>query len=675
MRNVFERFLAEQRDRLALFLPVCLGIGILLYFGRTTEPSVAWATLATLAPAVATGLLWRWPAWRIPLLCLSMVAAGVLLGCIAALRAEPWVALPRHAVQITGRVAALELLPAGRRLTLQSPSLDGAPPLARALRVRLRDTDTSPIAPGDEISVRSLVQPPAAPDTPGGWDTQREAYFDGLGGYGFAIGPATVLQPARQTALADLRARIAARIMHALPVPQGAIAATLLTGAGTAIPAADRAAFADSGLAHLLAVAGLHIGIVMGLVFFLARLGLAAWEYAALAWPTRKIAALAALAAGLAYLELTGAHLPILRSFGMAALVTLGVLTGRRALSHRGLALAATLLMAASPVSVVGVSFQMSFSAVLCLIAGYELARPKLVRLAEGRLWQRPLLYLAGLVLSSLLAGTASLPFAAYHFGRATLYYVPANMLAVPLTAFWVMPCGMLALALMPFGLDQLALVPMGWGIAALAAIAHNVATWPFATLPVPQSPPVCLALVAAGLILLCLLRGTARLVGLPLMAVGLASPFLAPPPDILVGADARLIALRLDAGHIAALTTHVSAFEGQAPRHLWGLDAAPESLPCAAATCRITLRRQAVLVIRDGDPEACDAALVVASTRLHTACPDTPVIDHDFVKREGATTIRLDPMGPVIVTDLSQRGIRPWVISQRPTLPMAPTE
>ena len=103
-------------------------------------------------------------------------------------------------------------------------------------------------------------------------------------------------------------------------------------------------------------------------------------------------------------------------------------------------------------------------------------------------------------MLSSLLAGTASLPFAAYHFGRATLYYVPANMLAVPITAFWVMPWGLAALVLMPLGLEKLALVPMGWGIAALDSIARHVAAWPFATLPVAQSPPWGLALVAGGL-------------------------------------------------------------------------------------------------------------------------------------------------------------------------------
>ena len=677
MRNVFDAFLTEQRGRLALFLPVWLSIGILFYFARTSEPAIAWALPEALLPLAGAAALWRWPVFRLAwlCLCLGLVAAGQLLGCLASWRAPPWVVLPRHAVEITGQVAAIDLLPTGRRITLAGPALDGAPALARALRLRLRDSDTTVLAPGDEVTLRCLVQTPAPPDMPGGWDTQRDAWFAGLAGYGFAIGPTRILHFARHTAIATLRTRIATRILQALPSPQGAIAATLLTGAGTAIPAADRAAFAASGLAHLLAVAGLHIGIVMGLVFFATRLALAAWEYAALSWPTRKIAALTSLAAGFAYLELTGGHIPILRSFGMAALVTLGILTGRRALSHRGLAVAATLLLILSPEALVGVSFQMSFSAVLCLIAGYEMARPWLSRSAEGRFWRTPLLYVAGLVLSSLLAGTASLPFAAYHFGQATLYYVPANMLAVPVTALWVMPWGMLSLALMPLGLDHLALIPMGWGISALIAIAHSVADWPFATIRVAQSPSWALALVAAGITLGGLLRGPARFSGLPLLALGLAAPLLASPPDILVGPDAALIALRLDTGHIATATTRVSAYESEAPIRLWGTRLPPESLPCTMSACRIILRHSTVLILRDAADVDCAATIILSTSWLHAACPHTPIIDHQFIVREGATTLRLGPDAVVISTDRSARGTRPWVLDQHAAFPMATAE
>ena len=183
-------------------------------------------------------------------------------------------------------------------------------------------------------------------------------------------------------------------------------------------------------------------------------------------WPTKQIAALAALAAGGCYMVLTGMHVPIVRSFAMACLFTVAVLAGRRGVSVRGLALAAVVLMLLEPQEVVGVSFQMSFSAVLALIAGYEALRPAAARAARQRRAGSgaSLHHWSALALTSALAGTASAPFGAYHFGRIQLYFVLANMIAVPLTAIWVMPAGLIALLLMPFGLEWLALRADGLG-------------------------------------------------------------------------------------------------------------------------------------------------------------------------------------------------------------------
>ncbi len=253
-----------------------------------------------------------------------------------------------------------------------------------------------------------------------------------------------------------LRDGIAARMIAGLPGPDGAIAATLMTGTPTAIPASDRAAFRDSGLAHILAVAGLHMGIVMGLAMGFSRLLLACSERASLRWPCKQIAAGAALAVGFLYMALTGMHVPIQRSFAMASLVVLGLLLGRRVISLRGLAVAAAALLLLSPEQVVGVSFQMSFAAVLALISGYEAMRPWLRRLrGEGGFWPWLRTHLATLALTSLLAGTAALPFAAYDFGRVQVYYVVANMVAVPITAALVMPAGLASLLLMPAGLER----------------------------------------------------------------------------------------------------------------------------------------------------------------------------------------------------------------------------
>ncbi len=276
------------------------------------------------------------------------LAAAAALGFAAALwhagRQPALLDLPRGAAVVSGRVADVAILPEGRRVTLARPRLDNGDPLPRPLRVRLRNEDPARPAPGDLLAVRALVRPPVPPAYPGAWDFQRAAFFSGLGGSGFAIGRASVEPGAEDVPpLAGLRAAIEARTTAALPGATGAIAAALLTGGQSAIPAAELVAMRDSGLAHLLSVSGLHIAIVMGVSFAVLRFALAAVPPLALRLPGKPVAAVGALLVGAGYMLLTGAGVPMQRSFAMAALrlcASLLVLAGRtKALNVIGFAL------------------------------------------------------------------------------------------------------------------------------------------------------------------------------------------------------------------------------------------------------------------------------------------------------------------------------------------------
>ncbi len=682
-----EAWLTAERGRFFLFLPVCMASGVIAYFGRRSEPSLWPAVgLAGLAFCLAVRLRSR-PILRAGLLAGGFAAGGFAGARLATWRAPPWPDLPRGATIVTGTVSVLEALPEGRRMTMTAPALDGTAPLARAVRIRLRNSDTASLATGDTASVRALLRPPSPPAYPGGWDMQRDAWFTGMAGYGFAIGPVAVEAHGKFGALQPVREAIAARFMAALPGPRGAIAATLFTGLGAAIPMPDRAAFQTSGLAHLLAVAGLHIGIVMGLVFAGVRTVLCASEHAALHWPVRRIASLSSLAGGVAYLAMTGAHVPILRSFAMACLVVLALLTGRRALSVRALALAALVLMASAPALVMGVSFQMSFAAVLALVAGWEVLSPRLALFGAGHWWRSPVLYVGGLAITSALAGTASLPYAAYHFGNATLFYVPANMVAVPLTALWVMPWGLASLLLMPVGLERITAVPMGWGIDGLLAVAHGVAAWPDAVWPVPQVPPWGLLLVSFGLAWLCLWRSPPRLAGLMPLCAGLVSPWLAAAPDIVVSPDARVIAARVRGMALISTAHGASRFDVDTPARVWGVTgaAAFESRPdlgvaCDAGSCRFAVHGAIALLVTEADAPCAAAVAVISALPLRGNCAAPVVVDRFSVLDDGATSIFFGRDGAAKLTDHMLRGDRPWVIATpsrmaTSTLPPAVTE
>lgn len=670
----FETWAEAEHGRFVLWLPVAMCAGVVWYFAQTAEPP-PWLGAAVAIAGLGPLLAWRHRrlAWAIcaPVCAIGM---GVAAAQWATGRQPAVVEIPTHATIVQGAVLAVETLPSGRRVLIGHPSLDGQPPLPRALRLRLRPADATEIATGDTIRLRAMLSRPPSPAYPGGWDLQRDAYFTEIGGYGYGLNPSQVIahtQADRPGSVQRLREIVAGRIAAVLGGADGAIAATLLTGSASAIPAADRAAFRDSGLSHLLAIAGLHIGIVMGLLFGAVRGGLALSERAALHWPLKSIAAVAALLGGAAYLFMTGAHVPIIRSFAMASLVTLGILAGRRALSLRGLGLAMAAVVLIAPHEVVGVSFQMSFSAVLALIVGYELLRPWLTRLHGDGRWRRLASHIVSLALTSALAGTFSAPFGAYHFGHIQLYFVLANMVAVPITAMLIMPAGLVALALMPLHLELLALQPMGWGIDAVLAVAHSVAAWPAATLPVPSLPPWGLIVFSLGLAWLGLWRTRFRLVGLVVMAVGLASPAFETPPDILVSADARLIALRVEGTMLVQRSAGGAAFTEEAWQQYW---ATPPAVPLACPTPNCLLRARggsvaALLVRAAPEPADCSQTLLISAEPIRLRCSE-PVawIDRFTVWRQGAQAVWLRPDGVRVLSDHAVRGARPWVIG----LPLA---
>jgi competence protein ComEC len=674
--EALRRRAAAERGRFFLWQPVLMAAGVAWYFSLRAEPAW-WIGFSTLAGLLAFGAVAR--AIRPPVWALAAVALGFASAQFATLRAPPLDAIPRRAAVVTGTVRAVEQLPQGRRVTLESPRFDDTPPEPRPVRIRLKAGDEVPIATGDTLSVRALLLRPQPPAYPGGWDLQRDAFFAGQGGFGFALNPAQRVAEALPAGPARwverLREGIAGRIMGALPGPEGAIAATLLTGATASIPEDDRAAFRNSGLAHLLAIAGLHIGIVMALVFGATRLGLVLSERAALYWRTKEIAALTALAAGGAYMLLTGAHVPIIRSFAMAALVTLGVIVGRRALSLRGLALAMATLILLAPAEVMGVSFQMSFSAVLALIVGYDALRPWLARIQGDGSWRRRMLgHIVALALTSALAGTFSAPFAAYHFGRIQIYYVIANVAAVPITALWVMPAGLVALALMPLHAEALALVPMGWGIDAILWVGRTVSALPEAVIAAPHAPAWGLAVLSLGIAWAGLWRTRIRLAGIFAVALGLLSSAFDRTPDLLVSADARLIGVHAADGVFVQKISGASNFTIDSWMQLWRAhaatafpeagDAAGGTISCVKAACLLHMRgAQALLIRGEADAKDCAYPLLVSAEPIRLDCPDgVQRIDRFSVWRNGAYAVWFDPAGLRVLSDREDRGARPWV-------------
>ena len=318
----------------------------------------------------------------------------------------------------------------------------------------------------------------------------------------------------------------------------------------------------NSGLAHLLAISGLHIGLVASILFVAVRGLLALVEPLALRHPIKKWAASVALAGAFGYLLLTGATVPTQRAFLMVALVLVAVLTDRSAFSMRTVALAAMAILVLRPESLLSVSFQMSFAAVVALIATYETLGARFAGWRRSAAWpRRVLLYLLGVGLTTVVASLATMPFAAYHFNQVAHYGLAANLLAVPLTALWIMPWGVATYVLLPFGLEALALAPMGWGIEAVVGIAETVAAWSGSISRLVAPAPAALALVSLGGLWLCLWVGRWRLWGVAAICDGLLIGLAARPPDILIDGRGDVAEVRDGAGGLRLSSARANGF------------------------------------------------------------------------------------------------------------------
>jgi len=672
--------LVAERERWPLWLPAFMGAGIGVYFWLSFEPATWLGPVLLGAAIVALGAGWRSGAWRWP----AAVVVALALGFAAAQFEAHSVAAPvlghRFIGVLAGRVLAVDPLPEGARLVVAPASLGDLTPadLPARVRVRLRHGDGG-VTPGDGVRLRVSLEPPPAPAMPGAYDFQRRAWFERLGGVGYALSaPERVETPplgALAQAIEAVRHTVTRRIRAALPGPDGAIAAALITGETHAIPPNDAGAFRDAGLAHILVIAGLHMGMVAGICFFALRALFALIPPIVLNHPTKKYAAALALLLTFLYMLLSGATVSSRRAFVMTALALVAVLLDRLSLSARALALAAVAIMLMTPDSATGPSFQMSFAAVAALVAFYEAWRGRIAAWhREAGALKRLGLYAVGIAFTTIVTTVATAPFTVYHFNRLPLYSVAANVVAVPITGFWVMPWAIVACLLMPLHLESLALVPMSWGIDAITAIAKGVTSWPGAVLNLPSMPAWGIAVAAAGGLWLAIWRRRWRWWGVLPLAFGLLSAGFERPPDVLISGDAKLVAVRAADGsylpskakgeHATSDSWTKRAATAMGPAWPDTGSSADGLLACNAGACRYSARGAVVTLLRDPgafDPAQCRVDLVVAPVAAWNICPGARIVDRVDTYRDGGYAVWLDAGSVRLESVRDYQGARLW--------------
>lgn len=694
MASWMEGVLAAQKENLILWVPVFLSCGIGTYFGLGSEPSGT----VTLAGAILVTLLWlaawpfkekNFPLWIAGTM-MFLFAAGFILAQSRTVHvAAPMLEREIKITKLTGTVEVREEMEegAGERYILSHLSIEKLPPekTPEKIRLRVRTGENSQISPGDRVEVLAGLNPPSPPVAPGAFDFQRYAYFRQIGAFGYTYETPRILESRPPHSLGarleTFREHMIRRVNAALPdATQSSIAAAMMTGERAAISQTDNNDLQAAGLAHMLSISGMHIGMIATTVFFAVRFLLSLSPALGMRIPAKKIAAGFALVAAAAYVMVIGMdNVPAVRSLLMTGLVLVAVMLDRTPFSLRTVGFAAFIVLAIWPDALWTASFQMSFAAVTALIWFCEITKDWWARLSrDAGLIRKLALYVLGLVATSLVASAATAPFVLYHFQRASIYSVIANLLGVPLLGFIVMPTVVLSYLLMPFGWEKPALWAMGQGLDLIMDIARDVAAIPGANFYFQALPLSVFIWMTAGALIFMLWRGQGKWFAIVPLTVALLIAVNTRQPDILISAEGGLISYYARNEGMTVSNRVKDRFAAGVWAQRYGLPpdykpiswskegAGPGEIACDEAGCRLEAQGRKVAFSFDPSTrnEDCSWADIMIADYPVRGCDSPTVIDLISLKIKGAHAVNL-ATGKVS-TVYPEQGDRPWAISKK---------
>jgi competence protein ComEC len=682
--------IAAQKSRLFLWSPVCFAIGIAIYFGLKSEPYIWSGALLSIFLGSLCGLLGRTQEdsvfRKVTFLCMVGVFLALLGFTAAQFRAHsvytPMLLKKISPVGVEGYIDTIEPLGEGKgsRAVLKDVTIErlSVEEIPRKIRLTIRKDEG--LKAGQRIKILAGLNPASPPVAPGAFDFQRMAYFKGLGAVGFAYTAPEILEEAPESLfnLRNIRQILSEKISTQTSEPQQSVIIALMTGQRGAISDKHWRALRESGLAHLLAISGLHVGMVAGVIFFFSRLLMACSARLALHYPIKKYAAAIALSGAFFYTIMVGATVPTQRALMMTGLVMVAIMMDRSPFSLRLVALAALVVLFFSPESLTSVSFQMSFAAVAALICFYEWLRPYWSSLnRKTGIIRRVVLYFAGVSLTTLVAGFATGLFALFHFQNYAMYGLLANVVAVPLMALIVMPVIVLSYVLMPFDLEGLTLPFVEWGVGWILATAHFVSKLEGAVWLVPSWPHWIFISMVLCLWTMMIWKGRLKVFLIPPFILLISFILIYKQPDILISSKVDLVSLRSNDGSLWLSTGRKERYtaknwlrrngQKENDKHIWPREGEVDGFPlsCDSYGCRGEIQGQKISVAYSNKAwrEDCDwADVIISQTPIpYKECRAETVIDYFDLWRESGYALWLTSSKIKVKSVETVRGKRLW--------------
>lgn len=692
-----------------LWLPVAFGIGILLYFAASEEPQL-WAG-PTLAVLLLFPTMRAQGAKRAVGIGMLFVALGFSASSYRAARvASPF--LERAGIyEVKGYIEELEPMGRRHRLLIRPATIEGVAAANTPFRIRIGAPGRANANPGDFVSFKARLSPPSEAAMPGGYDFRKEAFFRSIGAVGFALGALSAAKPSAApdfslsfiSTIDSWRNALSARIANTIGGESGALSAALITGKRGLIPEETNEDLRASGLYHIVSISGLHMVLAAGVMFWLVRAILAAIPALVLNWPIKKIAASCAMIGASAYCIFSGSEVATERSLIMTLVMLGAILFDRPALAMRNLAFSALLVLAREPEALMGPSFQMSFSAVACLISANQIwqdwqhRRSGLIHKESGFAGRAALklgLAFGGIIATTLVATLATAPFSVYHFHRLNPLGLIGNSLAIPLVSLVVMPSAVAGTLLLPFGLDSFIWRLMGEGVGGVLFVAERVAALEHAVVAVPQAAAPAFALLVTALLILVGLRSSLRALCLPVIGLWLLILRAAPMPDLLIEPTGRMALIRGEGGIYRMLVIGTpSSFTLSQWLPALGDNRKPrdpslrEGVACDKSGCMTRLKDGRIVTLSarlDTIREDCQRADIVitsVSAPVSLCGGNARLLERNHFERYGATRVISANNGEwQMETTLNPNAHRPWRKIAPPerlavTAPILPSE
>ena len=689
IQELITQQLAAQKTQLFIWVPFFFAIGIAIYFSLQHEPPLRpYMGMFLLLAAASYGMSRRqyisdlYKISFLGIIAISLVLFGFLCAQIRTqIVYTPMLTKKMMPVGVVGTIESVEPLGGkdGSRIVLKQLEVERLPPEKTPRKIRIKVRKAEGLRTGQRVKVLAGLNPPSGPVAPGAFDFQRMAFFKGIGAVGFAYNAPKILRETKQSrTLSGIREAIAGKITKHMNGPEAPVLLALMTGQRGAIAEAHKEALRGAGLAHLLAISGLHVGMVAAVLFFFSRLCMAGFPSLALKYPIKKWAAAIALIGALFYTLIVGATIPTQRALIMTGLVMTAIMFDRSPFSLRLVAFAAFIVLLFSPESLTSVSFQMSFAAVIALICFYEAIRPFWMEWhRRAGVSRKIILYFAGVLLTTLIAGAATGLFALYHFQQYAQYGMLANIVAVPLMAFIVMPFIVFSYVLMPMGLENISLQAAGWGVEWILATAQWVNGMEGAVLHIGNWPQWIFVGMVICLWFLLIWQGRFRFVSIPVFILLCALTFVYKQPDILISSKVDLVAIGGNNGSLWLSTGRTERYsadnwmrlrgrEGE-DKNIWPREGSADGFPltCDPYGCRgeVYSHKVSIAYTQKAWQEDCVwADIVISQTPVpYKECQAQTVIDFFDVWRQGPHALWLTPNKVKVRTVEEVRGRRPW--------------